>query len=119
MNTKFYLDLAASGLRMPVGTDLILHEHPDPEQVMEDGLRLGQVIETAARRYQTPLALPLMDLRLEKRDLLQSLGHGEPDVDSFHFHDPPPKEALEQVRAARSALRPAQPGAPGCRKVHR
>ena len=98
MTPIFYRDLAASGLRMPVGTDLILHEQPDPEEVMQDGLRLGQTVEAAARRYGTPLALPLMDLRLEKRDLLRLLGNEDADVDSFHFHDPPAERALAQVR---------------------
>ena len=68
MKPQFYLDLAASGLRMPVGTDLVLHEQADAEQVVEDGCRLGQVMETAARRSSAlPLALSLMDpVRLEK-----------------------------------------------------
>ena len=39
MQPDYYRDLAASGLRMPVGTDLVLHEQPDPEAVMQDGLR--------------------------------------------------------------------------------
>jgi uroporphyrinogen-III decarboxylase len=98
MDKKFYLELAASGLRMPVGTDLILHEHPDPEQVMEDGCRLGQTMETAARRFGTPLALSLMDLRLEKRDLLHMMGDPGVDVDSFHFHHAPGEEELARVR---------------------
>ena len=100
MQPDYYRDLAASGLRMPVGTDLVLHEQPDPEAVMQDGLRLGQTVEATARRYATPLALPLMDLRLEKRDLLRLLGHDDAEVDSFHFHDPPAEEALARVRDA-------------------
>jgi uroporphyrinogen-III decarboxylase len=83
---------------MPVGTDLVVHEHPDAEALMEDGLRLGKAVETAARRYRTPLALPLMDLRLEKRDLLGILGYRDRDVDTFHFHEPPPEKAVAQVR---------------------
>jgi len=103
MRKEFYLDLAASGLRMPVGTDLALHEQADPEQVMEDGARLGRVMESAARRFGTPLALSLMDLRLEKRDLLRLTGYGDADVDTFHFHEPPAAEKLEQLLAARDA----------------
>ncbi len=103
MKKDFYLDLAASGLRMPVGTDLLLHEQPDPAEVMEDGRRLGQVMEAAARRYRTPLALSLMDLRLEKRDLLRSLGNEDADVDTFHFHDAPGPELIDQVRAGSAA----------------
>jgi uroporphyrinogen-III decarboxylase len=69
MRRDYYLSLARAGLRMPIGTDLVLHEQPDPEAVALDGRALGRVVETAARRYGTPLAVPLMDLRLEKADL--------------------------------------------------
>ena len=98
MNRKLYLDLAASGLRMPIGTDLILHENPDPERVLEDGRRLGQTVERAARRVGSPLALPLMDLRLEKRDLLHAMGHEGLDVDFFHFHHAPGEDQIERLR---------------------
>ena len=74
MNREFYLDLAARGLRMPIGTDLVMHEESEPEKVRNDGAALGRVIETAARRWGTPLAVPLMDLRLEKIDLLALAG---------------------------------------------
>lgn len=100
MNRKFYLDLAASGLRMPLGTDLILHEDPDPPGVLEDGNRLGQTLEATAKRFGTPLALPVMDLRLEKRDLLQMMGNPAVDIDSYHFHRAPGEEQLAHVRQA-------------------
>ncbi len=103
MNESFFRDLAKSGLRMPVGTDLVLHEHADPEAVMEDGRRLGQVMETTARRYKTPLALSLMDLRLEKRDLLRCLGNTDAEVDTFHFDEAPGEDQVERVRAQRTA----------------
>ncbi len=73
---------------MPIGTDLVLHEQPDPEAVVLDGRRLGQVMEQAARRYRTPLAIPLMDLRLEKADLLAAFGIPAAEVDTFHFSEP-------------------------------
>jgi uroporphyrinogen-III decarboxylase len=101
MHNRFYLELAASGLRMPVGTDLILHEEANPEDVVQDGQRLGQVMEKTARRFHTPLALSLMDLRLEKRDLLRLMGHDASDVDSFHFAEAPGEEQLERVGAQR------------------
>jgi uroporphyrinogen-III decarboxylase len=100
MEPSYYLNLAAAGLRMPVGTDLILHEQPDPERVVEDGSRLGRVMQDAARRYQTPLALSLMDLRLEKRELLRLLGTDAADVDTFHFAEPPAENQLDQARQA-------------------
>lgn len=59
---------------MPIGADLVLHEEPHPEDARHDGAALGRVIEKAARRWATPLAIPLMDLRLEKIDLLARAG---------------------------------------------
>jgi uroporphyrinogen-III decarboxylase len=44
-----------------------------------------------------------MDLRLEKRDLLRLLSQNESDVDTFHFHEAPGEDALEQVRTLASA----------------
>jgi len=74
MKSNFYHDLAAAGARIPIGTDLVLHEKPDPKAILQDGLRLGAVIAEAARRYQTPLAIPLMDLTIEKHCLFELLG---------------------------------------------
>ncbi len=88
MERSFYLDLARRGLRMPIGTDLVLHEEPEPEKARNDGLALGRVIEKAARRWRTPLAIPLMDLRLEKIDLLALAGISEAQSDTFHFSKP-------------------------------
>ena len=59
MERQFYLDLAKAGLRMPIGADLLLHQHDDPEAVKLDGGRLGQVVVDTARRFKTPLAIPL------------------------------------------------------------
>ena len=100
MDRQFYLDLARQGIRMPIGADLVLHEEPDPEAVLLDADRLGRVVEKAARRYRTPLAFPLMDLRLEKADLLEFAGVPESQVDVFHFKEPPPEELLASVRRA-------------------
>ncbi|MFB3829371.1 MAG: uroporphyrinogen decarboxylase family protein [Bryobacteraceae bacterium] len=102
MQRSYYLDLAARGLRMPVGTDLVLHEQPDPEAIRLDGARLGRVIEQAARRYATPLAFPLMDLRLEKADLLGAFEVPEAEVDGFHFDRTPPVIPLTHRFAARN-----------------
>ena len=81
--------LAASGLRTPIGTDLVLHERPDPEDVRLDGRRLAGVVEEAATRYRTPLAIPLMDLRLEKADLVRLVRPEVAHPDPFHFDAPP------------------------------
>jgi uroporphyrinogen-III decarboxylase len=100
MNRSYYLDLARSGLRMPIGADLVLNEEPDPEGVRHDAAALGGVVERAARRYHTPLAFPLMDLTLEKADLLAFLGAPPAEIDGFHFAEPPTEEAVEEVKAA-------------------
>ncbi len=89
VNRTFYLDLAASGLRMPIATHLVLHEHPDPAGVVTDGERLGKVVEEAARRFHVPLGLPLMDLKLEKESLLRSRDVPAAEVDTYHFSEIP------------------------------
>lgn len=89
MNRNYYLDLAESGLRMPIGTHLALHEHADHEAIMLDGPRLGAVVEEAARRFRSPMAIPVMDLKLEKESLLTSHGVDASDIDSFHFSKAP------------------------------
>ena len=85
MSRTRFLDLARLGLRMPIGTDLILRESLDPEGCKHDGTALGQVVEHAANRYATPLAFPLMDLTLEKADLLEFLGVRRTEADRYHF----------------------------------
>jgi uroporphyrinogen-III decarboxylase len=94
--------LAASGLRTPIGTDLLLHERPDPEAVRVDGRRLAGVVREAAERYRTPLAIPLMDLRVEKADLVHRLRPGV-DADTFRFDSPPTAADLDRARATDGA----------------
>ena len=92
---------------MPIGADLVLHEHPDPEGAKYDAGRLGAIVESAARRFRTPLAFPLMDLTLEKADLLRFAGVPERELDQFHFTEAPPEEMVAAVRRSRS--RPFSP----------
>lgn len=89
MENDYYLKLAASGLRMPIGTHLVLHTHADPEQILLEGPRLGEVLVRTAQRFETPLAFPLMDLTLEKAALLVACGLPAQDVDARHFTSPP------------------------------
>lgn len=105
MERSFYLGLAASGLRMPVGTDLVLHQEADPQEIVLDGRRLGQVVEKSARHWGTPLALPLMDLRLEKADILAMLGVEAADLDAAHLHEAPALAEIERVEASFDAPR--------------
>ncbi len=94
MDRKFYLELASRGLRMPIGTDLVMHEESEPEKLRNDGPALGRVIERAARRWGTPLAVPLMDLRLEKIDLLALAGVSATEAESYHMGAPLDEPAL-------------------------
>jgi hypothetical protein len=97
MNREYYLELAASGLRMPIGTDLVMHEEKNPAQVRVDGAALGRVVERTARRWDTPLAIPLMDLRLEKIDLLALAGIPENEAETFHFKSPMSETLLARL----------------------
>lgn len=107
MDRKFYLDLAASGLCMPVGTDLVLREHKDHNAILRDGVRLGQVIKEAAERFGTPLAVPVMDLSLEKTALLSMLGVPADQINTYHMTTPPTDRMMLQVqRRLRDAYDP-------------
>lgn len=102
MERKPYLDLAASGLRMPIGANLVLHERDDPQAILADGERLGEVVSEAARRFRTPLAVPLMDLMVEKTALLEMLDVAPEQIPTFHF-DACPDEAVCALLESRLA----------------
>jgi len=89
MNRSFYLDLAANGHRLPIGTHLVLNGYADHDAILLDGHRLGDVIAASAARFRTPLAVPLMDLKLEKEAMLAAIGVPSSEIDSFHFDAPP------------------------------
>ena len=103
MNREYYLQLAAAGLRLPIGIDLVLHESSDPQQTVRNGSLLGKVAETAARRYASPLAVPLMDLTLEKEDLLRRLGTPEAEAEAFHFGEAPGMDKLQLLQDSAGA----------------
>ena len=109
MNRKVYLDLAASGLRMPIGTHLVLHRYADADAILLDGHRLGAVVAETAAQFRTPLAVPLMDLTLEKAALLAAMGVPAGEVDSFHFSEikPAPVEIplTPRMKATCDAIR--------------
>jgi hypothetical protein len=110
LDRAFYLELAARGLRMPIGTDLVLNEESEPEKVRLDGAALGRVVARSARRWKTPLAIPLMDLRLEKADLLDRFAVPADSSEAFHFTAP-----LDDVSVSRNCCdQNAAPG-PGSR----
>jgi len=104
MDRAYYLKLAAAGLKMPIGTHLVLHEHADHDAIIKDGNRLGQVIEEAARWFRIPLALPLMDLKLEKEALLLARGVAPERVDTYHFHETPENDCPIPLTANMEAV---------------
>jgi uroporphyrinogen-III decarboxylase len=97
MSRRRFLDLATSGAGFPIGSDLVLRDHADAEQILLDGRRLGGVIAAAAARYRMRLALPLMDLTLEKQWLLERLGIRDTELSKYHFTTPPMEEDVARV----------------------
>src|SRR3954469_14755204 len=102
LERQFYLDLARRAARMPVGTDVMMHEEPEPEKIRNNGTALGRVIEKAARCWRSPLAVPLMDLRLEKIDLVALAGVPEDQADTFHFTTALDDSLLARLTSERS-----------------
>ncbi len=105
MAKDLYLDMAESRKRVPLATHLVLHELSDPEGALLDGDKLAAVAAEAARRYDCPLAFPLMDLTLEKDFMLRAMGLGGTDPAAFHFDAAPGDglvEALDRADIARS-----------------
>ncbi len=84
LGRSVFLQMAEGGTTMPLATDLVLHEEPDVGQVLSDGRALGRLVVRAARRFEVPLALPRMDLTLEKDLLLQGVAAGPRAVEAFH-----------------------------------
>jgi len=95
MDRSFYLDLAKSGSPIPIATDLIVHDFERPAEIINDGTLLGKAVEKASVKYHSALAMPLMDLKLEKALLLDILGISVDKVDTFHFERDPGREAVE------------------------
>lgn len=100
MERTFYLDLARAGARFPIGAHLVLCEKPDHDALLTHGDGLGRVIAETADRFQTPLALPLMDLTIEKADLLSIIGIPDAQANAFHFDGCPGESTVEQIRSA-------------------
>jgi len=98
MDRSLSLQLAEQGAVIPIGTDLVLREKVDPEGILLDGTELGKLFCEGATRYQTPLALPVMDLELEKQYLLKTLGIPVEQRATFHFPQPPGPGALEAAK---------------------
>lgn len=100
MKKQFYLDLAERGLRLPIGTHMILHEKADHGTIIHHGDQLGAVMVEAAHYYKSPLAMPLMDLTLEKEAILAILGVPAEEREKFHFDSLPETGAVEKIKTA-------------------
>ena len=98
MDRHYYLNLAHQGLAMPIGADLILHEKANPAEILHDGEQLGSILEETAQRFHTPLAVPHMDLELEKQVLLRMLGIAEAEIDKYHFSVAPDNEMAARLQ---------------------
>jgi uroporphyrinogen-III decarboxylase len=99
MDKSFYIDLAREGRPLPIVTHMVLHEKEDPESILEDGERLAAVMLEAAQRFNNPMALPVMDLTLEKDILLQTMGVAADATAAFHFDNVPDPEQYAKVAA--------------------
>ena len=75
----------------------MLHEKEDCDTIVKDGERLGMVIEETSRRFDTPLALPLMDLRIEKSASLEAMGIPANTIEKYHFRDAPTPDEIASV----------------------
>ncbi len=108
MSRQFFLDLAALGHRAPIGTHLVLQTRQDAGAILLNGPHLGGVVAETAERFRTPLAIPLMDLTLEKSAMLGALGVPSGEVDGFHFAqspgDPEPLQPTPRMRATCDAI---------------
>lgn len=102
MKREGWLALARGGARFPIATDLDLHEEVAPEEVRTDPERLGRMLERSARRYGIPVAMPLMDLRLDKAALVKPFGQEE----TFQFDEIPdsPPEVIGPADARAGAI---------------
>lgn len=99
MRRKYYVELAEAGLGFPIGADLVLKEYPDHEKILRDGVRLGRVVAEAAWRFNTPLAMPVMDLMLEKALILRALGGvAESEIPTWHFSGCPTEGEVAGIR---------------------
>jgi uroporphyrinogen-III decarboxylase len=58
------------------------------------------VVAETARFFKSPLAIPLMDLSLEKEALLNVLGVPAEEHEKFHFDELPASGSLEKVASA-------------------
>jgi uroporphyrinogen-III decarboxylase len=70
-----------------------LHLDENPDAIRLAGDQLGQLIAANARRHHSPLAVPFLDLTIEKNIILEQL-----NLPLDHqFHDPLPDETVHDL----------------------
>lgn len=107
MTRSTFLALAAQRHRLPIGVDLVLRRHRNHASILLDGERLGRVIAEAAAEFETPLAFPLMDLKLEKATLLEFFGITPEAADEFRFTESPAADVIAQFDSALATRTPS------------
>lgn len=94
MNREYFIELCRKDIRVPIGVDMILHRYPDVEAILDDGARMGALLIEAARHYRSPLAMPHMDLMLEKDHLLGLIDIPASERPVYHFHAAPGDDVM-------------------------
>jgi uroporphyrinogen-III decarboxylase len=98
MDRSFYLEMAKAGTMMVLATDMLLKEKSNHKVLLTSGVELGKIILESANRYDMPLALPLMDLSLEKQWLLTLLDIEESKIEEFHFNTDLDESIIQEVK---------------------
>jgi len=99
MNRRNFIELAAKDVRVPIGIDMILHQYPDVDAILDDGERMGKVLLEAAQFYKSPIVMPHMDLMLEKDHLLSLIGIPVADRPAYHFEGCPTDPMVAECKA--------------------
>lgn len=95
MDSRFYQNLVTTAGCIPIATELVVHRKEDAQSILTDGAKLGAACAEAAAEFQSPLAIPRMDLTLEKAQLLTELGVPEHEIEGFHFSHTPDAALLQ------------------------
>lgn len=99
MNRQYFIDLTRKDIRVPIGVDMILHQYPDVDAILDNGERMGKVLLEAAAFYKSPIVMPHMDLMLEKDHLLSLMGVPKEQRATYHFNGCPPDAMVADFKA--------------------
>jgi uroporphyrinogen-III decarboxylase len=99
MNRQYFIELTRKDIRVPIGVDMILHQYPDVDAILDNGERMGKVLLEAARFYNSPIVMPHMDLMLEKDHLLSLMGVPAEERPAYHFKGCPPAAMVAEFKS--------------------